>query len=292
MFIKTPDETILYVPGTSKSKLIKDIPAGRYDPRMGQTGIFFIPNKLIEKPIPTTGGVFDSIHKKIQERFHPDNDKIMKKMGLCNKLGALLHGSAGTGKTCFVVQLCNMLIERYDACVLMCTNQAPHQLVEYIKAVKESNEDKLVIVVIEELDQFIHVWRNYLASFLQILDGSDSHPKTVFLCTTNHIDKLPASLIDRPSRFSIIEEMELLPEETIINIVKAKLPTDIISNDALHGIIEESIAAKLPIDKIKDVIIDVAIHSIHPREAVQRQLNYKKFLAEKALKEETPEQDT
>ena len=114
------------------------------------------------------------------------------------KRGVLFVGPPGNGKTHAVKALINAIGK---PCLYVKSFQAEHMTEHDCirQAFKRARKSAPCILVLEDLDSLINA--NNRSFFLNELDGFAANTGVVALATTNHPERLDASILDRPSRF-------------------------------------------------------------------------------------------
>jgi SpoVK/Ycf46/Vps4 family AAA+-type ATPase len=170
----------------------KKIKAGIYQFRNNGNGIVANPmdvvtDELIELPDPTCAEVLAGIEKfwSMEERY--------RQHGLLYKRSVGLYGPPGGGKTATVMLLARRVIAM-DGLVILFNGYADDGL----ELLRKIEPKRRVICIMEDLDDIIDSWESEI---LSLLDGETQVDGVVYVATTNHYDKLPATLVNRPSRF-------------------------------------------------------------------------------------------
>jgi AAA+ superfamily predicted ATPase len=122
------------------------------------------------------------------------------------KRGALFVGPPGNGKTLCVKALVRELA---IPCIYVQSFEAKNSTVQHaIEAVFErARATTPCIVVLEDIDALLVPGSH--SYFLNELDGFASNAGVITLATTNHPERLDASIVDRPSRFDRKYHFEL-----------------------------------------------------------------------------------
>ena len=191
----------------------------------------------------------DTILFSLAERFLNDK-KLMDELGIPNKLGVLLYGEPGCGKTTTIITLGSYLGR--DIFYLN------------LKSIKTNGELKMIfdhinlehsgggIIVLEDIDAMTSIVMNRsrlnnsiditnsnknnlidssedtisLEYLLNLLDGTLTFNDSVVVITTNHLDKLDPALY-RPGRIDNLIEMEKCDHYQISRIYKRFIGRDI-----------------------------------------------------------------
>lgn len=156
------------------------------------------------------------------------NKKWYHKNGLVHKLGILLYGQPGTGKTSVIRAVSHML----NDCPVIAFNYHDYELStsHVLDTVREYSG--YVIVVFEDIDfyitkrdgdkDFLQYKRDSIQNqIFQILDGYYSSEKVIYIATTNHIDKLDPALI-RPGRFDLCVEMPFFDKPMAEEFIRSR----------------------------------------------------------------------
>jgi len=193
--------TNTFIP-TDNSQILHQVDSGVYDLRVSQDIGFYMLKRdifldeLLEFP--------SSIHKKVLSSirdFWGRKDKF-NEYGFAFKRGVLLHGRAGSGKTCILNLCVKYVIDELKGVVIPL--QSSSDLEIYSKAIPEIfriiEKDRPIVIVLEDIEGMCsnHSTETML---LNVLDGLDQLENVVYLATTNYIESLKERIINRPSRF-------------------------------------------------------------------------------------------
>lgn len=137
-----------------------------------------------------------------------------KSKNLMYKLGVLMYGPPGNGKTSYFRYLINNDILPKDATVIWTESIPNRDTIETLRKVKG-----LKVFIFEELVTSV-VTPSQIQRFLKFMDGEDSLDNAIYFATTNHPEALPANIIDRPGRFDYMIEVNNPDRETREVILK------------------------------------------------------------------------
>lgn len=236
----------VYAPAMKDSPTVNALPGGTYKIKQTQQGaIYFegmsvVTDDLVDLPNTVSSQVLDEIKEfwsdKVKERY--------KKYGMIHKRGILLEGPAGTGKSITLIKVMN-IVEKEGGIAFF--NPNPLLLHAAAEIVREIQPTVPLLAVYEEFDQ----WLDDSSSMLSMLDGEMAIDNLVVLATTNYIEKIPARVKNRPSRFATVVHVGPPNAATRKKFLAAKL----LKNDAkfIDEIVEKTDG--FVIDQLKDVIV-------------------------------------
>lgn len=130
------------------------------------------------------------------DRFWKVKEKY-KKFGLIHKRGVLLYGRQGTGKTYIFRMVMDQVIAMGGICVKFASSS--FWLNKGMKEIRQIQPDVPIVAILEDIDSIIE--EDCESHLINMLDGVDSVPHSVFLASTNHPENLEGRITNRPSRF-------------------------------------------------------------------------------------------
>lgn len=143
----------------------------------------------------------DKIEAIYKSFFNPEVKKKVNTLGYNHKLGLLLYGKQGTGKTSMLKRYFTDIVESQNGIVFNVVSFATFQNTwNFIKDIRKIQDNPIVVFMdeFEELvDPRVH---GDEATFKKASDGFNSIDNCFFMMATNYIEKVPETIKDRPSR--------------------------------------------------------------------------------------------
>ena len=227
-FIKTPD-------GHNFNKL----PYGNYVIQKSMSGFYL--NKIDDFKLP------DKIYGNVEEKTNIVLKTFFHKKENTN---ALFSGKKGSGKTILAKSIC---ISSGLPCIIINSILSPEEQV-FLSSIEEE-----IIVFIDEFEKlyFDEKIRN---SLLQLLDGSLSSNKRLFLLTSN-ANYIGTFFTNRLGRIRYNFKFDNLPENIIIEVIDDLL----INKDFKESLLKIVLFLNInTLDIIINIIEECNIHNINP----------------------------
>src|ERR1035437_3394324 len=149
--------------------------------------------------------VSDTILKEIAV-FWSKGDKF-KFHGFLHRRGYLLHGPAGSGKTCLVQQIIADIVNA-DGLVFQCTNH-PSVFNDGLANYRKVEPNRPVVCLFEDIDAIVDEYGE--DEILTLLDGENQIDRVLNIATTNYPEKLDPRLVARPRRFDRVMKIDMPP---------------------------------------------------------------------------------
>lgn len=211
---------------------------------------------------------------KVFEAFYDTEVKNkVNTLGYKHKVGLLLHGKQGTGKTSLIRDYFNNTVSCCGSVVFNITNVAHFQKTwEFIQNIRKI-QDNSIVVFIDECDSLFENSMNQENTIKKILDGIDAIDNCMVLMATNYLDKIPETIRNRPSRIKYIIEVEGIQDLNIVeNFLKQSF--DKIQMTYNYEKDLDSLKGKT-MDELKEYILN-AIMSIEDKNMPVKTIGFKK----------------
>lgn len=273
MYIYSKDKSKLYpVSDQDENESTLNIPPGVWEFDTEQVGLMKRP-VFKEAPykrslVELKGKPFDSIRDRVLGFVNKNTLEVYRDFGTKHFLGVLLYGPPGTGKTCFLEYLALELVKDFNAVCIRVNNIG---LITSIVEIARKNPDTPIVIMLEELDQLLGQWNEYLQEFLLITDGYKTPDNVIIFSTTNHYNKLPSAITSRPSRIGVVEEIDTIPQEIVLSLVKELTPTKYTESKKVNfGELAFKISEeKIRIDHIKHILLNVYAYGLSVDESIE-----------------------
>lgn len=179
----------------------------------GLKPVEIVTDDLIQVPAPASDRVRERIH-----RFQSARQRYLD-YGLVHKTGVLIYGSPGCGKTILLQSLASEFAFRGG---IVIQGDSPERTGHMLRVVRDIEPDRLIVVMIEDIESVIEHDEEGL---LSLLDGESQVNGVAFIATTNKLSELPPRIINRPSRFDERIEIGMPPLEARRAYLQAKMPS-------------------------------------------------------------------
>ena len=175
-----------------------DLPPGAYGLHSDDRSVFFRARKMTtDELIHSKDPREVALREEVITFFASAH--LYEKHGFAHRRGVLLHGPAGSGKSCLLRSFCEEQIKAGNHVFLVDHSNEPGFIHGMLQILQHRQPGAKVIIVIEELEEF--VGRRGEHSLLSILDGELALEGALVVATTNYPEKLNKRLLNRPRRF-------------------------------------------------------------------------------------------
>lgn len=195
--------------------------------------------------------------------FFGDKSRLISQsIGFIHRVGVILYGKYGCGKTTFAYQVAQHLVKSTGSIVFIVSCIGEFEFVEsFIKDLRRHSDYTAPVVFI--MDECEAELSRYESRFKSILDSNTSLDNCVVLFTTNYIEEVPEAIKDRPSRIKYCVELKGEDDEVrifkILDNLNKKVPEDMRLADArLRNLVSNS--KDFTIDELKHAFLDAAIY--------------------------------
>jgi energy-coupling factor transporter ATP-binding protein EcfA2 len=173
--------------------------------------------------------------EEINQLFGTKSLAVHSAMNIPAKVGYLLHGKQGSGKTTTMLAVADFLVKNYGAIAFFADDSSEVDVAyDFISRCRKLNPNQMAIVVMDECEDAMS---DYEDKMKKLLDSNETPSNFVFLASTNYIEDIPDTIKDRPSRFKYVTDCSNLngEEDQVYQIFKAMnmdLPADLKLTDS------------------------------------------------------------
>lgn len=190
------------------SKARNELPYGSYIFRANKYGMINIrPHLINENKVNLI--VNKNLKQTVQNFFENPAE------GRKNKLGILVYGAPGNGKTTDIMEIAHLCASMK---IYMFFIDAKSDL-DQLEDIRGLLQNERTVFVLEEMTERLRT--QSLETLLTFLDGETSWENSVTIASTNYPEEFPANLVDRPGRFEQFIEYKNPTREQIVELAKA-----------------------------------------------------------------------
>ncbi len=143
----------------------------------------------------STDSAFHEVQRDLEDFFASED--FYKEIGTLYKLGILMYGPPGGGKSTMIRKILKDTIPSDSVIIYVSGSMFT---LGFNDMLKETLGDRLKVFIFEELTTALSSNRE-VERILNFLDGESSLNRMITIGTTNYPENLPGNVVDRPSRF-------------------------------------------------------------------------------------------
>jgi SpoVK/Ycf46/Vps4 family AAA+-type ATPase len=179
------------------------------------------------------------------------------------KRGVLLWGPPGSGKTSTVQIIANMIVERGGLAIYA---YDPGMTIQGLDLLRYIEPKRPIVVILEDIDSIVE--KHGEAELLSLLDGEFQVDNAVFIATTNYPKELDQRIINRPSRFDIVKQIDMPSEEARELFLTIKNPRLLENKEELDKWVGDT--ENFSIAHLKELIVAIECLELPYEEVLKR----------------------
>lgn len=244
--------------------------AGFYSANIDNNGnMHIIERELAEIHVPFVTKDNSIIINTVAAFFNDGVREKVESLGFTHKIGALLHGKQGCGKTSLLNYIADEFMKSNKAIVFLCENQGTlTTAIQLAFSIREIQSNPIIFIA----DEFEKYCRSSESELKNFLDGNMSISNSLFLAATNYIEDIPDTLKDRPSRFKIVVEIVGITEKSLMKAVIKNISDKINPGLFNEQEIDEEISklSSVTMDELKHICLNKVTNTYIPKELSER----------------------
>lgn len=252
----------------------KELPPDVYEPRLTPQGqpFFYRIHFSTEELLRFSDSNIDRVVVEITE-FWKRKDRF-EEFGFPYRRGILLHGPAGSGKSCAVKLIINDVIEKGGIALRF---DDPGVFIRCMRNFRLVQPETPVVGIMEDIDGIMDRYDESI--ILNVLDGIDSFENIVYLATTNYPEELEGRIKNRPSRFDRRFEIGFPNPKARFQYIEYLVAKVGRAKDLVD--IEQWVkdTAEFTLAHIKELFISVVLFEIEYKDALNTMLEMKKNIS-------------
>lgn len=244
------------------SRTAESLPSGAYTVgHSDRIGTFLDLVKIVKDELVVMPDMGASVVLNEIKLFWERKDRY-KARGLTHKRGIIMEGPPGSGKTSNAELLVDMFIKDIGGVVILTPNIPQIHL--GLEVIRAREPERPILVVLEDIDAAIRGGAE--EHLLNLLDGQYQHDGVVIVATTNHLERLPDRIANRPSRFDLVVKIGMPSYDGRLAYLRHKEPG--FSEEKLHEYADKT--TNYSIAHLKELCLLTEVYEMTLERALER----------------------
>jgi SpoVK/Ycf46/Vps4 family AAA+-type ATPase len=219
------------------------------------TSVSFNKTNDYKKGCNIKSGTHGQIKDMIDTFLSDEQNEARNLLGLKHKIGLVMKGKPGTGKTFLAGQIAQKLCDEKNAVAIVGNDFENVNLSSFVDNIRKHDENRLIVLILDEFEKYYRDLNT--AKLLSFLDGPESKDNIIIIATVNSTKNLPDTLTERPGRFEKIFDFNSDLKNVVSSLINDMIPSIYKEKLNIEGLSKTAIEKDMvTIDQIKLIVRD------------------------------------